>query len=102
MQISIIARVILSKEDKPWLLLTSKLQKVWNLPNLHLISIGRGFYHVLLSLDEENGRVRAQSSISSKPKILHLQNRDPNFNPSQQKSTNTQVWIRLYDLPWPY
>lgn len=37
-----------------------------------------------------------------KPGILRLQPWTPNFNPFKQKTTNTQVWVRFYDLAWVY
>lgn len=27
---------------------------------------------------------------------------DSRFNPYKQKSTNTQVWVKIYELPWEY
>lgn len=49
-----------------------------------------------LSSRKEKGRILAQGYNSC------LQKWDLDFNPSQQKTTTTQVWVRLYNLPWAY
>lgn len=48
-QFSLIARVVLSKGDQPWnnFDLNVKLAAIWNVQTSKLISIGKGFYHML-------------------------------------------------------
>ncbi|KAK2653306.1 hypothetical protein Ddye_013162 [Dipteronia dyeriana] len=41
-------------------------------------------------------------SINLKLGVLRLQPWVPDFNPSLQKSTNAQVWVRFYDFSWEY
>ena len=50
-QHSLIARVVLNKGDNPWALpkLKARLSSLWGLKSWRLISLGRGFYHILLS-----------------------------------------------------
>ncbi|EEF41127.1 hypothetical protein RCOM_0977490 [Ricinus communis] len=40
--------------------------------------------------------------LSLNPGILCLYEWDPDFNPFEQKSMNTQLWMRLYKLSWFY
>lgn len=73
---SLIAKVFLSKREKPWLLadLTSKLQFIWKVQNMRLISIGCGFFDILFSSNEDKRRVWVHGSISIKLEIFRLQN----------------------------
>ena len=53
-QFSLIGRIVLSKGDTPWSLtnLKDKLSSIWRLQaSWRLISLGRGFYHILLNSD---------------------------------------------------
>ena len=57
---SLIDRVILSKEDVPYkiLALKEKLQSIWKLNSQWcLISLGRGFFQILLNSEEDKARV---------------------------------------------
>lgn len=50
---SLIARVVFSKGESPWKLVDLKdnLPSAWDLPTWKLISLGKGFYHVLLHIE---------------------------------------------------
>lgn len=51
----LITRVILAKGEVPWKLnnLKATLSKIWNLATWRLISIGKGYFQVLLHSEEE-------------------------------------------------
>ena len=55
---SLIGRLIISKGDKPYALISlkDKFNAIWKLPSWHLISLGRGYYQILLSSHEERSR----------------------------------------------
>ncbi|XP_050211774.1 uncharacterized protein LOC126661935 [Mercurialis annua] len=104
-QNALIARIILSKGESPWKLidLKKKLTDIWRITsNWKLISLGRGYYHVILNSISEKNSVWSNGVIMLKPGILRLQHWSPDFDPSSQKSTNTQAWVRLYKLSWEY
>ncbi|KAF3455706.1 hypothetical protein FNV43_RR00348 [Rhamnella rubrinervis] len=58
-QFSLIARIILSKGEKPWKFddLYTKLQSIWKLEKWQLISLGRGFFHMLLCIAEDRQKL---------------------------------------------
>ncbi|POO00100.1 Zinc knuckle CX2CX4HX4C [Trema orientale] len=69
-QYSLIGRIFLSKEDSPWKLadLKFKLQSIWKLSSdWRLISLGKDFFHILLSSEEEKNRVWTMGSLHLKP-----------------------------------
>ncbi|PON36543.1 hypothetical protein TorRG33x02_349140, partial [Trema orientale] len=69
-QYSLIGRIFLSKGDLPWKLsdLKFKLQSIWQLSSdWRLISLGRGFFHILLNSPEEKARVWSMGSMNLKP-----------------------------------
>lgn len=83
--------------------LKNKLSSIWGLSSKwKLISLGRGFYHVILSSSAEKTTIWGRGSISLKPGILRLQHWTLDFDPDEQKSSNTQLWVRFYKLPWEY
>ena len=102
---ALIGRVVLSSGERPWKLVDLKvrLSKHWMLnSDWRLISLGRGYYQILLKSPAEKTHVWGLGSVHLKPGILRLQPWVPDFNPSLQKSTNAQVWVRLFDLSWEY
>ena len=102
---ALIGRVVLSSGERPWKLmdLKARLSKHWMLnSDWRLISLGRGYYQILLKSPVEKNHVWGLGSVHLKPGILRLQPWVPDFNPSLQKSTNAQVWVRLFDLSWEY
>ena len=102
---SLIGRLILAKGDKPYALQTlkEKLSAVWKIASAwRLISLGKGYYQILLSNHEEQKKVWGMGSLNLKLGIWRLQPWERNFNPYSQKNTNVQVWVRLWDLPWVY
>ncbi|PON41295.1 hypothetical protein PanWU01x14_290520 [Parasponia andersonii] len=91
-QYSLIGRIFLSKGDSTWKLadLKFKLQSIWQLSSdWWLISLGHGFFHILLTSSEEKARVWSMRLINLKPSVLHLEPWHPNFNLNTQRSTNT-------------
>ncbi|XP_050223701.1 uncharacterized protein LOC126673551 [Mercurialis annua] len=102
---ALIARIVLAKGESPWKLfdLKKKLTSVWNLKSeWKLISMGRGYYHVILNTMEEKNAIWGKGVIALKPGTLRLQPWSPDFDPSIQRTTNAQIWVRLYKLPWEY
>ena len=101
-QFSLIGRVVLSKGDSPWTLvkLKEKLASLWNLKSSwHLISLGRGFFHILLTSDQDRDSIWSRGSLTLKPGVMSLQRWFSGFDPFKEKSTSTQLWMRLYRLP---
>ncbi|KAK2658156.1 hypothetical protein Ddye_004689 [Dipteronia dyeriana] len=102
---SLIGRVILSKGEEPWkvLALKEKLQSFWKLNyQWHLISLGRGFFQILLNSKEDKAKVWGIRPLHLKPGTLRLQPWTQNFDPNTQRTTNAQIWVRFYDLPWEF
>ena len=100
-QHSLLGRLVLSKGDKPWKLsdLKDKLQSLWQ---WRLIPLGKGYFTIILHSEEDRQCIWSMGSLHLNPGILRLQSWTPNFNPHKQKLTNTQVWVKIYDLPWEY
>ncbi|KAK3192977.1 hypothetical protein Dsin_024287 [Dipteronia sinensis] len=93
------------KGEEPWkiLALKEKLQSIWKLNSQwRLISLGRGFFQILLNSEEDKARVWGVRSLHLKHGILRLQPWTQNFNPNTQCTTNAQIWVRFYDLPWEF
>ena len=90
-QHSLIARVILTKGDQPWsfLKLKEKLSSISKISNWKFISLGKGFYQVLLSSKQDKDLVWGQGPINLNPGLLRLQQWTPGFDPQKVKSTNT-------------
>ena len=104
-QQALIGRVFLLKGEKPWKLteLRDKLQQMWKISgDWRLVPLGRGFFQMQFSSTEDKNRVWAAGSCLLSPGILRLQPWTPDFNPYRQKTTNTQLWVRFYDLSWEY
>ncbi|KAK3221689.1 hypothetical protein Dsin_008714 [Dipteronia sinensis] len=59
------------------------------------------FYLCILGTRTRFG-VWGLGSVNLKPGVLRLQPWVPDFNPTLQKSSNVQVWVRFYDLSWEY
>ncbi|KAK3229883.1 hypothetical protein Dsin_001764 [Dipteronia sinensis] len=90
---SLIGRVVLSSGKKPWKLvdLKAKLQSVWKLNSVwRLISLGKGYFHIMLNSYADKNMVWSLGSLNLKPGVLRLQPWIPNFNPALQKSSNAQ------------
>ena len=72
-QHSLIVCIILRKGEVPWTLskLKEKLTNIWNLKlQWHLISLDRGFYHILLHSSAAKDLVWNKGSVSLKPGVL--------------------------------
>lgn len=52
------------------------------------MSLGKGFYHVLLNSDEKKARSWARDSFNAKPGIVRLPEWELHFNPVLQKLTS--------------
>ena len=101
-QFSLIGRLILAKGDKPYALssLKEKLNAVWKLlASWRLISLGKGYYQVLLSSHEDRSRIWGMGSLNLKPGVWRLQPWDKNFNPYSPQKYKCAGMGRLWDLP---
>ena len=97
--------LLLGKGESTWKLsdLKQKLSSIWSLSKpWKLISIGHGYYHVLLNSSEEKNKVWGRRTTALTSGLLRLQYWIPEFNPTDKKSTNAQICVRLYHLPWEY
>jgi len=100
-----ISQVFLSKREEPWKLLAlrEKLQSICKLSlPWRLISLGRGFYYILLHSEEEKSRIWGIGALFFNPQILRLQPWVQNFNLYTQRITNAQICVQFYNLPWEY
>ncbi|KAI9198847.1 hypothetical protein LWI28_023034 [Acer negundo] len=91
---ALIGHVVLSSGERPWKLvdLKARLSKHWMLnSDWRLISLGRGYYQILLKSPAEMNHVWGFDLVHLNPGILCLQPRVPDFKPSLQKSTNAQL-----------
>lgn len=70
---------MLAKDEKPLSLYDqkTKLNSLWKLESWHLISLCKGYYHVLLHYDQDRNRIW---SLGAKPNVLRLQAWILNFN----------------------
>lgn len=102
----LIGRLILMKGDKPIMSkdLKAKLSAEWRiaLDSWQLIPMGRGFYTLNLKSDEVKSRVFSRGTLFLKPGVFRISQWSQNFNPNLQRQTNSQVWVRFFDLPMEY
>ena len=65
---SLIGRVILRKGNKPYPLanLRSKLSAIWKINCWHLIMLGKCYFQILLTLEEEKAKVWIMGSLNLK------------------------------------
>ena len=76
--------------------------EIWGLKDWRLISLGRGFYHIILTTEVNISHILSRGALALKPDILRLQNWIADFDPYAQKVTTTMIWVRFYKLPWEY
>lgn len=100
----VIGRVTYQKGDKPFshAELQTKLQTLWKLPRVEIAHMGKGFYHVFLRNSDHQSSVMSKGTLSLKPGFFRVSRWVKDFNPHNQKQTNAQCWIRIYDLPMEY
>lgn len=103
---SLIGRLVLLKGDKPLktVELKEKLSKIWGLDvnSWQLVALGKGYYNMHMKTMDAKSRVFSRGAIFLKPGVFRISQWVPDFNPSKQKQTNSQVWIRIFDLPQEY
>lgn len=103
-QFSVIGRLNLMKKDQipTTKELRTKLAEEWNLESFKMIPIGRGFFHIFVQGMEEQSIILSVGAVNLKPGVFRVSRWAPNFNPVTQKQTNSQIWIRIFDLPIEY
>jgi hypothetical protein len=65
-------------------------------------SIGKGYYELAFSSIEDMKRVRSTALWNLNPGILKLFAWSKDFNPSAQKLSSAQVWLKIYSLAQEY
>jgi len=99
------ARLVLNKGDKPYTTkeVYSKLRKQWKTRGAwSMTSMGRGFYELFFSSEEDMRMAWVMGTINLKPGVLCLFEWKKDFNMHKQRNTHAQVWIRLLELPQEY
>ncbi|XP_065848420.1 uncharacterized protein [Euphorbia lathyris] len=102
---SVIGRITLAKGDLPWKHpdLKLKLNTIWGMNmKWKLISLGKGFFHIILNTADDLNSVWSKGALALKPGILRLSPWQPGFDPVNHRSTSVQIWVRLYNLPWEF
>ena len=66
--------MFLSKGNKPWpfVELRTKLASLWKISRWRLISLGKGYFQILLSSEDEKAKVWSMGSLNLKLGIFHL------------------------------
>lgn len=91
---SLIGHLILQKGEAPYTLPTLKitLTLTWGLKgNWWLISLGRGYYQIMLDSKESKLNILQKGTISLKPGLMRLQEWQPNFDHAAQKTTRALI-----------
>ncbi|XP_062022512.1 uncharacterized protein LOC133738833 [Rosa rugosa] len=95
----LLARLHLASGEKPYSPadLHKKLSQVrdWALASYPM---GKGYFTFSFASDAAVSMVWAQGAVSLKPGVLRFMRWTPNFSPANQRNTNAQVWVRLWDL----
>ena len=102
---SMIGRIIQSRGETPWKIndLRMKLEDLWKpRASWRLISLGKGYYNLHFTSQEDRERIWAAGLWHLKPGLLRLQPWSPDFNPYAQRPTTAQVWCRFFNLGWEY
>lgn len=98
-------RLLLSKGDQPIKIqdLRAKLLCLWKpIEKWRVVPLGKGFYEFSFALAEDLRSVWDASAWNLQPGILRLSQWSLDFNPSNQKITHAQCWIRIYELSQDY
>ncbi|KEH15448.1 DUF4283 domain protein, partial [Medicago truncatula] len=74
-----------------------KIQAEWRMRPL-----GRGYYEFTFASAHDMRIVWALGTVNLKPGVLRLFEWTKDFNMHKQRNTQTQVWIRLMELPQEY
>jgi hypothetical protein len=83
--------------------LKKKLSVIWkDLSRWGITSLGKGYYEFCFSSLEDVRRVRSVVSWNINPGFLKLFAWSGDFNPSLQRNTSAQVWVRIYGLSQEY
>ncbi|WJX52654.1 hypothetical protein P8452_38744 [Trifolium repens] len=98
-------RLVLSRGDHPVSSkdLRDKLLLLWKpIDCWKMIPLGRGFFEFRFSCAEDLRTVWSSGAWNLNPGLLCLSRWTPDFNPFNQKQTNSQVWVRFHYLPLEY
>lgn len=98
-------RLLLSKGNVPIKIneLRENLMMLWQpIGPWRMVPLGRGFYEFSFSSPEDLRCVWAAGVWNLRPGLLRLFQWSQDFNPSQQKQTHVQCWVRIYELPQEY
>lgn len=80
-----------------------RLRDLWNVKaSWKIISLGPGFYQFNFHIKEDFSFIWYARSQNLKPILFKLQRWTSDFNPTKQKITDVQAWVRVYELEWEY
>jgi len=99
------ARIIWPKGATPLTVhsLREKLKGIWkSFGRWGISSIGKGFYELCFSSIEDARTARSVGSLNLNPGLLKLFAWSKDFNPTTQKNSSAQVWLRIYGLAQEY
>jgi len=83
--------------------LREKLTVIWkSFGRWGISSIGKGFYELCFSSIKDARTARSVCSMNLNPGLLKLFAWTKDFNPSTQKNSSAQVWLRIYGLAQEY
>lgn len=80
----------------------AKLVEGFHIEDLKIIAMGRGLFHLILNNLEDQCKILSAGSLFMKPGIFCFNRWMLGFATVKQMQTNTQVWIRLYNIPLEY
>lgn len=94
---NVIGRVNMKKGDPllSTLELRKKLESVWGITWFKVTPVGRAHYQILLISMGDHSTIMSIGTINLKPGIFRVAQWIRDFNPTQQRQTNAQVWVRI-------
>lgn len=79
-----------------------KLKSMWGITSFRILLVGRGYYQIFLTSMVRQSLIMSFGTINLKPGIFRVSQWVQEFNPALQRQTNTQVWLRIHNLPMKY
>lgn len=101
LKFSVIGRLSVHRDDSlpTTMEVKEKLVEGLKIEDMKVIAMGKGVFHIILSCLNDQCKALTAGSLFLKPGILRFSRWLPGFTTSKQFQTNTQVWIRVYNLP---
>lgn len=97
---SVIGKLSISRGDEAPTTMEIKeiLMSFWNIVELKVIPLGRGVFHILLTNMKDQCIALAAGPIMFNSGVMRLNRWIPGYN-ALEKSSVSQVWVRIYNLP---